>query len=125
MSDDPMPVFIVKAKDNLAPRAIAAYVNSLYDNGLSVQATYAMAALQEVVAWRERNEHLCKWPDHKHVPAGQAGSGSEPRLQDGGADCECRARYGADRDGTFPARAMCPLATECARRERLVQDGGE
>ncbi len=81
MSDDPMPVFIIKAKDNLAPRAIAAYVNSLYDAGLSMQAKHAIAALQEVNDWRERNPDLCKWPD---LPAGRPGSGSEPRLQDGG-----------------------------------------
>lgn len=51
-------------------------------------------------------------------PETRAGS-REPKVPSSAVDdCECRARYGPDQDGTFPARAMCPRAKECARRER-------
>ena len=76
-SDDPMPVFVIKAKDNLSPHAVGQYVRSLCDQDLFEQARHAIAALEEINAWRERHPDLCKWPDHKHVPAGQPGSGSE------------------------------------------------
>ncbi len=74
------------------------------------------------LTWNEARD-LSPWLYIEHGDV-RAALNAAPRLQDGGADCECRARYGADRDGTFPARAMCPRATECARREAL-QDGGE
>ena len=74
---DPMPVFIIKAKDNLAPGVIAQYVRACVDQGLHNQARSVIDSLEEVNAWRERNPGLCKWPDHAHVPAGEPGSGSE------------------------------------------------
>jgi hypothetical protein len=67
-ADDPMPVFVIKAKDNLAPRAIEFYCWLLQEVGLTAQEAQARLALAEVMAWRERNPGACKWPDHMHVP---------------------------------------------------------
>jgi len=72
-----MPVFAVKAKDNLATHAICAYYAACICNGLHEQAKQVEAALTEIMDWREANKALCKWPDHKHAPAGTPGSGSE------------------------------------------------
>jgi hypothetical protein len=74
---DPMPVFAIKAKDNLAASAVAAYIYLLLEEGLMAQAAEAVAALEEIREWRHGNPDQCKWPDHEHVPAGQPGSGSE------------------------------------------------
>ena len=48
----------------------------------------------------------------------QARKPTAPRNTTDDDACECRALYGPDRDGTFPARAMCPRAATCAARER-------
>lgn len=77
MTDDPMPVFVLKAKDNFAPRIIAEYIRQLDIQQMYDQAQHTLAALAEVSGWRERHPELCKWPDHEHIPAGQPGSGSE------------------------------------------------
>lgn len=31
-------------------------------------------------------------------------------------NCECRAKYGVDEDGTMPSIAICPFREECAKR---------
>lgn len=74
---DPMPVFVIKAKDNNAAPPIGRYIDDLRSRGMYGQAEEAQEALDEINAWRHRNPALCKWPDHKHVPAGQPGSESE------------------------------------------------
>ncbi len=72
-----MPVFAIKAKDNLATHAICAYYAACICNGLTEQAEQVVAALTEIMDWREANKDKCKWPDHSHVAAGFPGSGSE------------------------------------------------
>lgn len=77
---DTMPVFVLKAKDNLCVAAVAAYAERCRQNGLPEQASEVLAALDEIASWRARHPELCKWPDHKHAAAGQPGSGSEAAL---------------------------------------------
>ncbi len=66
---DPMPVFVIKGKDRLAPAAIEAYRTLCEDHGLTHQATQVDVAHDEVAGWQERNPDLVKLPDHDHVPA--------------------------------------------------------
>jgi hypothetical protein len=68
-ADDPMPVFVIKGKDQLAPDAVAAYQNACVKHGLSEQAKQASLALDEIARWQTRHPELVKAPDHKHVPA--------------------------------------------------------
>jgi F420-dependent methylenetetrahydromethanopterin dehydrogenase len=74
---EPMPVFILKAKDNLTPWAVANYAILCEAAGLCDQAEEVRKALAEMVNWRDEHREQCKWPDHDHVPAGQPGSGSD------------------------------------------------
>ena len=67
---DPMPVFVIKGKDVLAPDAIAAYQNACAARGLNEQARQVWLALGEVAGWQSRHPDLVKLPDHPHVPAG-------------------------------------------------------
>ena len=41
----------------------------------------------------------------------------------GHGECECRARYVPDRDGTLPAVAACPRSRECAAALRDPRRG--
>lgn len=75
--DDPMPVFVIKARDNLAEATVRDYMKACAGLWDQDQAWEVSLALAEIKAWRERNPEKCKWPDHRHVPAGQPGSGSE------------------------------------------------
>lgn len=68
---DPMPVFVIKAKDNFAPVIVRRYATEIEGDGLLEQGRQAWLALTEIVAWRERHPELCKHPDHEHVPATQ------------------------------------------------------
>lgn len=68
-SDDPMPVFVIKAKDALASQAVLAYRALCQEFGLREQAHEVGLAFQEMLNWRERNRELIKNPDHKHIPA--------------------------------------------------------
>ena len=65
---DPMPVFVLKGKDLLAPDAIAAYQNACAARGLDEQARQVWLALGEIAGWQSRNPGLVKLPDHPHVP---------------------------------------------------------
>lgn len=69
MTTDPMPVFVIKAKDRLAFDAIDAYANLCLDAGLVAQAQEASLAAEEVMNWQARNPTAVQWPDHRHVPA--------------------------------------------------------
>jgi len=80
MSYDTMPVFVLKAKDNLAPRIIELYAAECVTRDLHEQARQVRKALAEFEDWRQRNPDKCKLPDHRHVPAGQPGSGSEGHV---------------------------------------------
>jgi hypothetical protein len=68
---DPMPVFTIKAKDDLAPAAIRAYRLLCGERGLLEQAAEVDKALDEITAWRARNPDLTKLPDHPHVPVNE------------------------------------------------------
>lgn len=68
IDDDPEPVFVIKAHDDVAVAAITCYRDSCVARGLYRQAAEVQDALNEIKAWRRRN------PDHPHVPAGHTGS---------------------------------------------------
>lgn len=67
-SDDPMPVFTIQAKDNLAPEMVLAYASRCSELGWHEQTSQVILAYNEIVTWRNRNPALCKDPDHEHVP---------------------------------------------------------
>lgn len=62
-----MPVFPIKAKDALAPEAVAAYRDLCERYELHDQAVQVQLALDEITAWQAANEELLKLPDHQHV----------------------------------------------------------
>jgi hypothetical protein len=66
--DDPMPVFVIKAKDDLAIHAIREYHDLCVERGLDDQANEVEAAIDEMIEWRDRHEDEIKPPDHRHVP---------------------------------------------------------
>lgn len=70
--DDPMPVFVLKAKDKLTSRALVGYIEACDDVGLGEQTRQVLRAADEFTAWQERNPDRVKLPDHKHVPVGDA-----------------------------------------------------
>ena len=67
-ADDPMPVFVLKAKDKIAPLIVARYAEACLARGWDDQAAEVERALDEINEWRERHFDLVKAPDHKHVP---------------------------------------------------------
>lgn len=66
---DPMPVFVIKGKDRLAPEAIAAYSKLCLAGELDEQWVEVETALAEIVVWQQRHPDLVKTPSHKHVSA--------------------------------------------------------
>jgi hypothetical protein len=66
--DDPMPVFVIKAKDKLAASTIECYLAYCEDEGLDEQAEEVRKALDEIEAWQSRHSDAMKLPDHPHVP---------------------------------------------------------
>lgn len=64
-----MPVFVIKAKDLLAPEAVAAYRDLCIIYGLREQAAEVNKAIEEIAAWQEANVDVVKLPDHTHVAA--------------------------------------------------------
>lgn len=67
MSAEPEPVFIIKAKDNLALRAINFYRDICLAEGLVDQANEVKKAHIEINKWRRLYPGHCKNPDHKHI----------------------------------------------------------
>lgn len=67
--NDPMPVFVIKAKDYLAIRIIWEYYYACRAARLDDQALQVSSAIDEFAGWRDRNPDQMKFPDHKHVPA--------------------------------------------------------
>lgn len=110
----PMPVFVIKARDDLAVATIEFYAGLCTAAGLDEQREQVGRALDEIRAWRAANPDECRLPDHDHVPAGQPGSGPEGRHKnepEGGAvmdssiavccDDRCPWKFrGSDRDHT-------------------------
>ncbi|HZN77975.1 MAG TPA: hypothetical protein VFC00_40710 [Micromonosporaceae bacterium] len=70
---DPMPIFPIKAKDALAPEAVAAYLALCRKYRLDGQAREVEKALVEIEGWQARHEDLLQLPTHVHVPAGGTG----------------------------------------------------
>jgi hypothetical protein len=68
-NDDPMPVFVLKAKDELAVSAIEWYRTYCEDYDLHDQAEEVMKAITEFEEWQARHPEAMKLPDHPHVPA--------------------------------------------------------
>lgn len=68
MDHDPMPVFTIKAKDQLSLGAITAYRYLCLAAGLDQQAAEVTKAIDEIQAWQQRNPDRLQLPDHKHVP---------------------------------------------------------
>lgn len=66
---DPMPVFVLKGKDALAPFLVLTYQRECYRYGLEEQARQVQLAYEEMAAWQRRNPDRVKLPDHPHVPA--------------------------------------------------------
>lgn len=68
VSPDPMPVFVIKGKDRLAPAAVDAYFTLCLAQGLPEQAAEVADAAREIREWQDRNPDLVKTPNHPHVP---------------------------------------------------------
>lgn len=67
--EDPMPVFVIKGKDSLAPAAVMAYADLCVSAGLEDQAGEVESAFLEITEWQRLHPDAVKTPDHKHVPA--------------------------------------------------------
>lgn len=67
-----MPVFTIKAKDTLAPDAVAAYRDLCEENGLYGQASEVQLALNEIELWQQDHQDEVRLPHHLHVPVGGA-----------------------------------------------------
>jgi hypothetical protein len=67
--DDPMPVFVIKGTDRIAPAAVEAYHDLCIELGLSDQAGQVWHAAEEIRRWQARHPDRIKKPDHPHVPA--------------------------------------------------------
>ncbi len=65
---DPMPVFVIKAKDEFAISAVAWYRRLCEARGLGEQAAQVRLATADMDGWRARNARLVQLPDHRHVP---------------------------------------------------------
>jgi hypothetical protein len=65
---DPMPVFVIQAKDELAVSAVSAYRRLCEARGLDGQAVQVQLAAAEMTGWRERHPDAVKIPDHPHIP---------------------------------------------------------
>lgn len=74
-TDDPMPVFVLKAKDRLAGPAVTAYFHSCLNAGLDGQAAEVSKAIDEFRGWQHRHPDAIKLPDHEHVPASKGAAG--------------------------------------------------
>lgn len=94
---DPMPVFVIKAKDKLALRAVDAYRRLCKELGLDEQARQVAAAYNEMTEWRDRNPGEIKLPDHPHVPA----AGPTHSQPDGVYFCPTSGDVESPRDGGF------------------------
>ena len=62
-----MPVFVIKAKDKLSLRTLAAYHLLCIEVGLDQQAEEVVKAMQEMSKWQKSHQYLMQMPNHKHV----------------------------------------------------------
>jgi hypothetical protein len=66
-----MPEFTIKAKDEFAISTLIAYREECINFRLEDQAKEVQLAIEEMIDWRSDNPELVKYPDHKHIPAGE------------------------------------------------------
>jgi hypothetical protein len=66
---DPMPIFVIKAKDRLALDAVRAYRALCEEHGLNWQAREVGKAHREMREWQDQHRDRMQMPDHRHVPA--------------------------------------------------------
>lgn len=78
---DPMPVFVIKGKDQLAGKTIDWYRTYCEDEGLTEQAAQVADAAAEIRAWQARHPGLVKLPDHRHVAAADTPAGPNLRAE--------------------------------------------
>lgn len=77
------PRFTIKAKDDLALRAVDAYRALCVEEGLTEQAAEVVKAYGEILEWRLWHRDLCHPPDHEHKPVWKApSSGGDPAVAD-------------------------------------------
>lgn len=114
-----MPVFVLKAKDDLAEVAVDRYAERCREIGLESQACEAEAALEEFMLWRRAHSELCKLPDHKHVPvAEQMSAPAEPtetQLRDAARLSDCLRECELITDGDYNARGEMEVCEDMAR----------
>jgi hypothetical protein len=67
--DDPMPVFVIKAKDKFGPAAVRYYRSLCLQAGLHEHVAEVSKAHEEMDMWRKRHPERIQLPDHKHVGA--------------------------------------------------------
>jgi hypothetical protein len=67
-----MPVFTLKAKDDLALPTMRDYWHRCQRAGLTEQAAEVQKAIIEAFNWRSAHREQCQLPDHKHVPVSEA-----------------------------------------------------
>jgi hypothetical protein len=78
---DPMPVFVIKGKDSLAPAAVMAYADLCVGAGLEDQASEVESAFLEITEWQRLHPEAVKTPDHKHVPARPVRDGAAAAIE--------------------------------------------
>lgn len=84
-ASDPMPVFTIKAQDQLAVVAVEHYRHLCEINGLTDQAAEVEKAIDEIEQWQHRHTDRVKRPDHQHMPVGKTPCCGDPTNRDGGA----------------------------------------
>lgn len=70
VATDPMPVFVIKAKDALALKGVLAYLSLCEAEGMVEQTRQVQLALDEMEQWQFDHADQIHLPDHTHVPAG-------------------------------------------------------
>lgn len=78
--DDPEPVFVFRAQDQLALSAIATYYSACLINGLTEHAAEVQKAMHDFQDWKTRNPERMKMPDKKHVGLPKIPLHSDPSV---------------------------------------------
>lgn len=122
VGDDPMPVFVIKGKDRLAPDAVHGYFTLCLSNGLPAQAAEVADAEREICGWQDRHPELVKTPDHEHVPVTSTPDGLRRIEHDGRLlkvvtrdvhDRRCISRVATLQEGTDPEVLHCAACGFC------------
>ncbi len=57
------PIFVIRAKDRLAPQALLEYAQLMMKSGNAAAAEEIFDFIKEVIAWQNENPDLVKEPD--------------------------------------------------------------